>query len=302
MARSLTERVLSHPQRVDRPVVRAALSDVRLWPPMLLAILTVLVVMLAYTVRPVVRIDLGDPYDSAYLQDFHAREVDAAGAGTVLPWPSDQNELTLPGRRRDVWIATVTAADEQPADVLSEVALEVNGQRVSVAQRGGQRQFIAIIPADLAAADQIQLRLVPSIVGNPDPPHGIVGQVEMAPARTYRWTQAESVVQLPGLGRGNWQVELTIVTAHPNEQPLNAQIFANDTLLATLPDNRAVRRITLMVPAALMQSGDLELTLRSNTFEDPRPLGLFVSNVVVAPVGDQGALTSALEVQGGYRC
>lgn len=270
----------------------------RHWPLALLAVLTLLVLMLAYTVRPTVRIDLGSRYDSAYLRDFHAREVDAAGAGEVVPWPATQKAVTLPGERNDVWIATIYAVADVPVPVFAEVALEVNDQRVVIRQRRPDR-FIAIIPADIAAAEQLTLRLVPAIVGNPDPPTGIVERVELARARTYRWTRDESTVWLPGLGRGAWQVDLTVVTAHPTGEPLNAQVFANDELLAMLPDSGTVRRVSLLVPARLMQSGDLELTLRSNTFEDPRPLGVFVANLVVSPIGNQAAAVPALEIQRG---
>lgn len=304
MARSLSERLLPQSRRSGQTLAQPVLGELRLWPPLLLALLTVLVLVLVYTVRPTVSIDLGGHYDSAYLHNFHDREVDVAGAGTVSPWPADQNELALRGYRKGTWIAIIAAAEGQSRETqdlapLDETALAVNGQRLVVVRRPGQNRFIAIIPPTIAAAERLTLRLVPALEGNPEPPLGLVGQVELAPARTYRWTQDESAVLLPGLGRGAWQAELTVLTAHPDGQPLNAQIFANDTLLATLPESGTARRVSLLIPAHLMGSGDLALTLRSKTFADPRPLGVFVSNVVVAPVGSRAASGAALEIQGG---
>jgi hypothetical protein len=284
MARSLSGRVLSKPVRLNRTLVRPLPGTLALWTALLLALLTLLVVILSYRVRPVVEIDLGNPYDSAYLRDFHAREVDAAGTGEVFSWPLEQNSTTLPGERVGTWVAIISAAEGQPTGVLGDVTLSVNDQRLTVMQRRGQGQFLAIIPADLANSEQLRLRLEPAIVGNPDPPPGLVDQVELAPARTYRWSRGESQIVLPGLGRGAWQVDLTVVTRHPNDQPVEAQVYANDTLLAAIPDSGTARRIRLMVPPDLMDSGDLELTLRSQTFADPRPLGMFVSHALVAPL------------------
>lgn len=289
MARSLSGRVLSKPVRINRALVRPLPGTLALWTPLLLALLTLLVLILSYRVRPVVAIDLGNPYDSAYLRDFHAREVDAAGTGEVFAWPLQQNSTTLPGERVGTWVAIVSAAEGQPTGVLGDVTLSVNDQRLTIMQRRGQGQFLAIIPADLANSEQLRLRLEPAIVGNPDPPPGLVDQVELAPARTYRWSRGESQIMLPGLGRGAWQVDLTVVTRHPNDQPVEAQVYANDTLLAAIPDSGTARRIRLMVPPDLMSSGDLELTLRSQTFADPRPLGMFVSHVLVAPLDPHGS-------------
>ncbi len=291
MARSLTDRFLRGTRLDDQTIRRTIPGTLRLWPVSGLVGLTLLVLILVYTIRPTVQIDLGSRYDVAFLRDFHAREVDAIEAGDVVAWPDDQQELILPGQRSGTWIAAVSAVDAQAAPALGEMALSINGQRVRIVQRRSQGLFLAIIPDSLAAAPEWHLRLEPALVNNPDPSPTLIGQVELAPARTYRWTRAESRVLLPGLGRGDWQVDLTALTHHPDGSPLHAQVFANGELLATLPDSSAAQRIRLLVPAALMRSGDLELTLRSETFEDPRPLGLFLAGVTVTPVhGSVGLL------------
>lgn len=291
MARSLAGQGVPETVRRHESLTRVLPGLRSTWKPLLLVSLTLLGLILAYTVRPTVSIDLGSRYDSAYLRNFHAREVDAAGTGELFPWPTDQNTMTLPGARVGTWVAIVSVAAGQPAGTLGDFTLSANGRRLTVMQRRGEGKFLALIPPELAEAAELRLRLEPALVGNPDPPVGLVGQVELAPARTYRWSRDESRVLLPGLGRGAWQVELTVVTRHPDNQPVNAQVYANGTLLAQLPESGETRRIRLAVPARLMGSGDLELTLRANTFEDPRPLGMFVSNVLVAP----------LEVRSGLR-
>lgn len=293
MARSLSGRVLSKPVRLNRTLVRPLPGTLALWTALLLALLTLLVLILSYRVRPTVEIDLGSYHDSAYLRDFHEREVreiDATAANAVFFWPADQNSISLPGKRNGTWVAIVSAAEGQPAGVLGSVILSVNDQPLTVMQRRSQSQLVAIIPAELGSAEQLRLRLEPAIVGNPDPPPGLVDQVELAPARTYRWSRGESQIVLPGLGRGAWQVDLTVVTRHPNDQPVEAQVYANDTLLAAIPDSGTARRIRLMVPADLMHNGDLELTLRSQTFEDPRTIGIYVSRVLVLPVDIRGSV------------
>ncbi len=293
MARSLSERVVPKPVRINRALVRPLPGTLALWTPLLLALLTLLLLILSYRVRPVVEIDLGSHYDSAYLRDFHEREVReiaATNAHAVFSWPVDQNSITLPGKRSGTWVAIVSAAPGEPVGVLDSVILSVNDHPLTVKQRRSQGQLVAIIPAELGIAEQLRLRLEPAIVGDPDPPLGLVDQVELAPARTYRWSRAESRILLPGLGRGAWQVDLTLVTRHPNNQPVEARVYANNMLLAEVPDNGTARRIRLMIPADVMSSGDLELTLRSQTFEDPRTIGIYVSRVLVMPIDIHGSM------------
>ncbi len=256
-----------------------------LWTALALLVLVFGVLTAAYAVRPAVAVDVGNYYDSIFLTGFHDREVDGDRPGTAWDWPAGQRRLTLPGGRTGEWIATVYAAEGQPDDALKGLALSVNGTRVDL-PRTGWRSFVALIPPDLAAAPTLALKLEPGLRQGPEPPTGLAGRVVFQPARTYRWTRGEGMVHLPGLGGGSWNLKLETITAHPDGSPTDAHIFANDTLLATLPDSHELRRVNLLVPSEAMQSGSLDVTIRANTFtsDDPRPLGVFVSEVRVAPL------------------
>jgi hypothetical protein len=273
----------------------ARVGDLR--PYLLLALLTVVALTLAYGARPVVRIQMGGDYDAAFLQGFNGREIDAAGAAEAHAWPAGQETLTLPGRRRGVWIATLRLAPGKPAGILDEAAIAVNGERVDMPRRTSDT-VLAKIPPELAAAETLSFSLVSPLVGGALPPRDIVGEVVLAPARTYRWSTGESSVALPNLGRGAWAAELAVVTAHPDGQPVEAQLYAGERLLAALPDSPAPRRLHLLVPPDAVRDGSLELTLRANTYADPRPLGVLLSAVTVAPLAGAG-LAAALPPLGG---
>jgi hypothetical protein len=254
-----------------------------------LALLVLLVALLmgAYALRPTVRVDVGDYYDQAFVQNFHAREVDAAGPGQAFPWPANQQTLELPGGASGDLIVTVYAADDQPDGSIKGLALSVNGERIAVPREGmheGRPFLVGLIPAEVARAPRLRLRLEPGLREGPTPPAGLAGRVVLEPARTYRWSRGESVVALPGLGRGAWLVELEVIAAHPRGQPVNARVVANDMQLATLPDDRNPRRLRLLVSPDAMGSGDLRLTLLADTYRDPRPLGVLVSDMLVSPM------------------
>ncbi|MCG8351059.1 MAG: hypothetical protein MI924_25095 [Chloroflexales bacterium] len=287
MARSLPKQAVAAPRRASWAKAQELLGALRLWPPLLLTLLTLGVLMIAYAVRPTVRIDLGDTFDVAYLQDFNGREIDAVGVPEEAAWATDQPSVTIPGDREGVWLATLHVADDQPDGALERYAVAVNDVRVMMPRRG-PRELLATIPPELVAAEHVTFQLVPGVVGGPEPPTGLVDRVTLAQARTYRWSSDESTVWLPGLGRGDWLVTLSVVVAHPNGEPLQAQVLANGTPLATLPESRELRDVQLFVPAELIGDGDLELTLRSNVFTDPRPLGLLISNVAVRPADSVG--------------
>ncbi len=289
MASSAPGEALSRERGAGSALTIPRVDDLR--PYLWLALLTVLALTVAYAARPVVRIDLGGDHDAIFLRGFHGREIDAIGAGETAAWPPDARALSVPGRREGVWIATLRAAPGQPAGILREAAVAVNSERVDMPRRGPDF-IIAKVPAELSTAETLSFSLVSPLVGDPDPPPGLVGEVTLAPARTYRWSSGESSIVLPNLGRGAWTLDLAVVTAHPNGQPVNAEVLVNDTLLVRLPDSPAPRRVRLLAPARLVRDGTLEVTLRSNTYADPRPLGVLVSEVTVAPAGNAGLATA----------
>lgn len=289
MARSASGEALARERGAGSALTIPRVGDLR--PYLWLALLTVLALTLAYTARPLVRIDLGGDHDAIFLRGFNGREIDAIGTSDAVAWPPGAATLTVPGRRDGIWIATLRAAPGQPPGILREAAVAVNGERVDMPRRGSDF-VLAKIPPELGAAEQLSFSLVSPLMGGPEPPRGIVGEVVLAPARTYRWSTGEASIVLPNLGRGAWTVDMATVTAHPDGQPLNAEVFANGVRLAALPESAAPRRVQLFVPASLVRDGSLELRIRANTFNDPRPLGVLFSQVTVAPAGSSGLATA----------
>ncbi len=107
---------------------------------------------------------------------------------------------------------------------------------------------------------------------------------------TYRWTKATSTIHLPGLGHRPLVVRLDVL-------PMNAQVVANGPTtiaidaggesLARLPIYASGQRYHLLIPARLMEGGNLTLTARSATFtppDDPRALGGPLDTVRVTSV------------------
>lgn len=268
------------------------------------ALVTLAALILAYSARPAVRIDIGDYYDSIFLASdgdaaFHDREAGAISGGMSSPWPQDSQTLELPGNLSGPWIATLTTTAEQPDDVLKPLALTVNGTRIGIVRRT-PRSFVALIPPEITSADQLSLELTSAVADGPQPPLNVVGSAELAPAETYRWSRGASEIRLPNIGRGDWQVTLKALVAHPDDAPVGATVAANGTVLAQLPDRRELRDLRLFVPAALVPNGDLTLTIAAQTYNDPRPLGVLVEGLSVTPAGGTplapplGALLSGL--------
>lgn len=262
-------------------------------PPALLALATLLALLAAYAARPQVDVDIGDYLDTPFLPltrdrsesagDFFAREVGPVTAAEPFDWPADQAELVVPGRRSGIIQVTVLGTDALDATGLRRYTLSANGVRLWIA-RSSPRELALVIPPEVAAADTLRLRLEPGLNDDPMPPPGLVRQVQLAPARSFRWSGAESTIRLPGLGRGDWLVRLTAVVQHPDGQPLGATVSANGELVARLPDGDR-RAIAFLVPASLVPDGDLTLTLRSNTYRDPRELGVLLYDLSVSPAG-----------------
>lgn len=274
---------------VSRPRVAATLPDVASagWvPPLLVALATVLLVVLAYSARPLVRVDLGDYTDSPFIDGFHAREVDAIAAPQTLEWPVGQKTMTVPGGRDGLWLITLYAADGAPDDALDARYFAVTGNDTYLSiPRRTDRSATAVLPPAMAREPSITLRLAPALRGNEPPATGTIARIEIAPARTYRWSQGDATISLPGLGPGAWLVTLNAVVYHPDSSPLNATLSANGRTLLTLPERNTPQQIAVLVPADLMGSGDLTLHLQSAVFTDPRPLGVLLQDVTVAPVG-----------------
>ena len=252
-------------------------------PAFWLAVFTVVVLIVSYTVRPVVIVDVGDNRDGAFLENFNAREIDAAGPFERFDWPVGAASVTIPGNRQGVWLVRIVARpDADPIILQRESAAAVNGVRVEMPRRSGSEMFVKI-PAHIAAAPTLTFELVSALVGGETPPAGVPLAVELAPARTYRWSTDQSEIHFPRLGQGSWIVRLDAVVAHPDGSPVNGRIQINGVELTRLPEQPQLRRLQLLVPAALMGSGDLTVAVQADPFRDPRPLGVLIADVAVAP-------------------
>lgn len=252
-------------------------------PAFWLAVFTVVVLIVSYTVRPVVTVDVGDNRDGAFLENFNAREIDAAGPFERFDWPVGAASVTIPGNRQGVWLVRIVARpDADPIILQRKSAVAVNGVRVEMPRRSGSEMFVKI-PAHIAAAPTLTFELVSALVGGETPPAGVPLAVELAPARTYRWSTDQSEIHFPRLGQGSWIVRLDAVVAHPDGSPVNGRIQINGVELTRLPEQPQLRRLQLLVPAALMGSGDLTVAVQADPFRDPRPLGVLIADVAVAP-------------------
>ncbi len=100
--------------------------------------------------------------------------------------------------------------------------------------------------------------------------------------RYYRWTQARSTINLPGLGRGLWQTQITLGSPQPVDQPKQVVLTAGTQQLA-LQLQAAQRSYHLFTPS----NGDLRLTIDAPAAQyggDPRPLGVVFGGVGLQPI------------------
>ncbi|MFV9505504.1 MAG: hypothetical protein AB4911_13190 [Oscillochloridaceae bacterium umkhey_bin13] len=289
MASSASQRSIARARGAGSALSLPRIGDLR--PYLFLALLTALVLTAAYTVRPTVRIDLGGARDAAFLNNFNGREIDAVTTPERFAWASDAATLDVPGNRLHEHVAIFHATPGLPPNTLRGAAVALNGVRLEMPRRTPD-SIIARVPPELAAAPTLSFSIVSPLVGDPTPPLGLVSEIELARARTYRWSREVSTISLPNLGRGTWLVELGTVVRHPDGQPVQAQLLAGGVPLVALPESDAPRRIRLLVPPSAIRDGSLNLELRSNVFLDPRPLGVLVSDVLVAPAVGESPLTA----------
>jgi uncharacterized membrane protein len=166
---------------------------------------------------------------------------------------------------------------------------------------GSPALYLVALVASVLIVATYQVRPTYQIVagGPTDRPFlGAIHSSERDPnlQRTYRWTQPESVIQLPGVGRQDFSVRLELSGARPEGfPPPEIQIFSRPT--AEGPE----RLLLTAQPAPDLQwyefrverdpdlsNGDLRLVLRTtNPFTpegDPRELGVRLFHVTVTPL------------------
>jgi hypothetical protein len=250
---------------------------------LVLVLAALLATALGYLIRPRPVIALGDRDSALLVRQMHEREVAATGPGTALTWPAGAEALQVAGGHDGYLLITVTARDDQPADVYRLAMLAVNGERVAVGQRG-PRQFSAIVPPGLARMAQLELRLAPALTGDVPPAGASIASLTIAPAYAYRWTRGQSALQLPGIGAGPWIVVADVIALHPDGGTVGGVITAAGRVLAPVPPTDAAgRRVWLLAPGAVLDDGDLTLEFGARVYRDPRPLGLVLERVALLP-------------------
>jgi hypothetical protein len=108
---------------------------------------------------------------------------------------------------------------------------------------------------------------------------------------TFAWTGADVVLRLPGLDRGkNWRLDLRVRGGRPlaADNP-DLTIVADGATLAAVRTSTAFQDVTVTIPARPARRG-LTIGLRSSTTfvpgpGDPRPLGLMLDRLSLAPDG-----------------
>lgn len=107
----------------------------------------------------------------------------------------------------------------------------------------------------------------------------------------YRWTEARSFVSLPGLGRTDYALVLTL-SPGPNPAP-RVELRAPSSPLAPLPLLPGARDYHTLLPAAAAADGDIELELAVEPFANPgdgRELGVAFGDVAAEALGRRPVL------------
>ena len=284
---------MAAPKATRAPIAwSGALINLRRWQPglpLILAALSVLVALAAaYAAQPFIAIDVGARFDYPYIRGMHSREFTAQTAVVQVAAAPGSNEVVVDEPFHDgVYMATLTLDDWQP-DALHPrrlIAVYANDRRINTLDdRGGNRRFRLLLPDDIDLSGGVRLR----IEAIPDrtlevPPVSLI-DAEIARAQTYRWTSERAAITFPALGNGDWRVELRAFVAHPDGGAVDARVFANGELIATLPDTPGMRRYLLIAPARALDNGDLTLEITANPYRDPRPLGVSLERMTVTPL------------------
>ncbi|RRR74938.1 MAG: hypothetical protein EI684_05925 [Candidatus Viridilinea halotolerans] len=115
---------------------------------------------------------------------------------------------------------------------------------------------------------------------------------------SFRWTTRESHVLLPGVGRRNLIVQLAMLSSSPSVMamgPATFTLWVHEHFLVEVPVQMEARRVTFLVPPALLEDGSLHLRLRSAIFvppDDPRLLGVPLGGVTLYAPAALGATPS----------
>ncbi len=104
--------------------------------------------------------------------------------------------------------------------------------------------------------------------------------------RRFRWTRGEGTLELPGIGRGAYGVDLVLNGAN-NPQP-DVRILANGVIVGAFRCTPDFATYHVDIPADLTAHGSLTLAVSASPFTprgDRRTLGIVVEDVTLRPVG-----------------
>jgi hypothetical protein len=112
---------------------------------------------------------------------------------------------------------------------------------------------------------------------------------EEGQGRTYRWSRAESAVDIPALGQAPYRLDLTMAAPRPNGVAApGIRLAAGGRPLLETVAVPPVQVYSILLPAADLPGGNLDLVLQSEVFTptgDPRPLGVMLDRLAVVPAG-----------------
>jgi hypothetical protein len=106
-------------------------------------------------------------------------------------------------------------------------------------------------------------------------------------ATVFRWSSAQIALRLPGVGQRPLRLSLALLALNDEvaqRGPQYLEVWANGTLLTTLPVRRSGSDYTLLVPPPYNGSGEQVIELRSTTFipsGDERSIGVPINTLVV---------------------
>jgi hypothetical protein len=120
----------------------------------------------------------------------------------------------------------------------------------------------------------------------------------------YRWTTGESRIDLPGIGRQDYNVKLKIQGWRPNGEPSPAlRVRVNGEDAGSFQTTSAPAEYDVAVKAGQIDRGDLSISLETPTFSpenDSRDLGVVVDWVKVEPAQAGSLLTLPAPGQVGW--
>ena len=265
--------------------------------PLLLLIVCVLgALLLAYNQRPFVRVDIGARDDYVYLTGFHAREFSPTEPSRSFSWSAGSDTLDIQEALNPSFrMVTITLDDFRPSTQFPRrlIAVYANEQRLTtLSDRGGEREFRILLPDAVQAGLKLRLEAIPDKIADVPPVQALTAV--FSGARTYRWSDGQGRISFPAIGHGPLRLDLQTAVFHPDNQPVNARLFANGHYIADLPEYRDARHLSVLLTEQVLASGDLSLELRSDVFTDPRPLGVLLDSVALSPadlgIGQRGML------------